>query len=188
MVNLIERKEVNELCRILSECGIIPLSAARKLLEKRHKTEKQINCIINQMVKDKDCYFDESKQYIRINKGINFNDTNKGMIKSLWVLIDLIDSIGDYFFQHKAPHTLTFHNTKNKTMNPFYDVFYVPFNSESLNVYQMNNGFNASDDIKAFVIIDDESQIKVIESNVKMNVLAYILVTADGETKYIERG
>lgn len=190
IVKRIEQTEINDISRLISDAHVLPTNLIRSFLEKRGKNENQIENILNQMVKRKLAYYDETKNFLKINKAFSLNDVNTGVVKSIWLMIDLINNIEEYFVQNTNPHTLTFFNStaeKNGT-NPIYDVFYFPYGREQLDSYILKELANSSEnEINAFIIIDSEEQISKISLSAKINVVSYILVSPEGKITYLER-
>lgn len=189
IVKRIEQTEINDLSRLISDAHVLPTNLIRSFLEKRGKNENQIENILNQMVKRKLAYYDETKSFLKINKAFSLNDVNTGVVKSIWLMIDLINNIEEYFVQNTNPHTLTFFNStaeKNGT-NPIYDVFYFPYGREQLDSYILNELANSAEsEINAFIIIDSEEQISKLSLSAKINVVSYILVSPEGKITYLE--
>lgn len=189
IVKRIEQTEINDISRLISDAHVLPTNLIRSFLEKRGKNENQIENILNQMVKRKLAYYDETKNFLKINKAFSLNDVNTGVVKSIWLMIDLINNIEEYFVQNTNPHTLTFFNStaeKNGT-NPIYDVFYFPYGREQLDSYILKELANSSEnEINAFIIIDSEEQISKISLSAKINVVSYILVSPEGKITYLE--
>lgn len=185
MVKYVEQREINELSEILTRCGIIPLDLAKKYLYKRGKSKQQVEGIVNQMVKRKLAYFDTSSTYLRINKGIEITEINKGCIKALYLFLDLLDNIGEYFILAENPHIMTFQNINSEDEYPFYDVFYIQYDTEKLNSYVLKNKFSSDTKIKAFIILDDEKQIEKITLPGNIEVTAFVTVDVDGNVEYI---
>ena len=189
IVKRIEQTEINDISRLISDAHVLPTNLIKSFLEKRGKNENQIENILNQMVKRKLAYYDETKNFLKINKAFSLNDVNTGVVKSIWLMIDLINNIEEYFVQNTNPHTLTFFNStaeKNGT-NPIYDVFYFPYGREQLDSYILKELANSSEnEINAFIIIDSEEQISKISLSAKINVVSYILVSPEGKITYLE--
>ncbi len=189
IVKRIEQTEINDISRLISDAHVLPTNLIRSFLEKRGKNENQIENILNQMVKRKLAYYDETKNFLKINKAFSLNDVNTGVVKSIWLMIDLINNIEEYFVQNTNPHTLTFFNStaeKNGT-NPIYDVFYFPYGREQLDSYILKELANSSEnEINAFIIIDSEEQISKLSLSAKINVVSYILVSPEGKITYLE--
>lgn len=185
MIKYVEQKEINELSEFLTRCGIIPLDLAKKYLYKRGKTKQQVEGIINQMVKRKLAYFDSSNTYLRINKGIEVTELNKGCIKALYLFLDLIDNIGEYFILAENPHIMTFQNINSDDEDPFYDVFYIQYDTEKLNCYVLKNKFSGDTKIKAFIIVDDEKQIEKMTLPDNIEVTSFVLIDVDGNVSYL---
>lgn len=188
MVNFIRQTEIEELTNLLSDVGILPLYQIKKLLTRRGKTDEQIEIILNQMVKRKLAYYDENLAYLRANKAIKPNDLDQGSYKSIWLLIDLLNNISDYFMIHNANKKLTFinKNIDNQKNDPFFDVFYIPFSSEKISSYQITNEKKDSSITKCFIIVDDESQIEKIELNDKFKIVNFVTVDNDGKVTYVK--
>ena len=189
IVKRIEQTEINDISRLISDAHVLTTNLIRSFLEKRGKNENQIENILNQMVKRKLAYYDETKNFLKINKAFSLNDVNTGVVKSIWLMIDLINNIEEYFVQNTNPHTLTFFNStaeKNGT-NPIYDVFYFPYGREQLDSYILKELANSSEnEINAFIIIDSEEQISKVSLSAKINVVSYILVSPEGKITYLE--
>lgn len=188
IVKRIEQTEINEVSRLLSECHVLPVSLIRTFLIKKDKTESQIENILNQFVKRKLGYFDETKQYLKINKSYSLSNIDKGIVKSVYLMLDLINNIEEYFVQNKNPHTLTFFNktAEKKGLPPVYDVFYIPYGREQLDCYIINELANASEDVlNSFVILDSENQMDKLNLSDKVSIASYVLVSNDGKVEYI---
>lgn len=181
---IIRQREVEEVSNLLSECGILPVKLVQSLLAKRGKNEDQIERIINQMVKRKLMWYDDTKYYVRLNKPITTAHLKQGHIKAIWLLIDLLDNIGDYYIQHDGPHVMTFFNINDESENPIYDVFYIPYNSENLSCFSINNMKLNGDTNKVLIIIDDVSQIPDIKLNDRFEIISFITVDANGDVNY----
>ena len=187
IVKRIEQTEVNEVSRLLSECHILPVSLVKAFLTKKGKTENQIENILNQLVKKKLGYYDESKEYLKINKSFSLSSINPGLVKSIWLMLDLINNIEEYFVQTKNPHTLTFFNmtAERKGLPPVYDVFYIPYGREQLDCYVMNELANASDDaLNSFIIVDSKEQVNRINLSEKVSVASFVLIDSSGKVEY----
>lgn len=187
IVKRIEQTEVNEVSRLLSECHILPVSLVKAFLIKKGKTENQIENILNQLVKKKLGYYDESKEYLKINKSFSLSSINPGLVKSIWLMLDLINNIEEYFVQTKNPHTLTFFNmtAERKGLHPVYDVFYIPYGREQLDCYVMNELANASDDaLNSFIIVDSKEQVNRINLSEKVSVASFVLIDSSGKVEY----
>lgn len=188
IVKRIEQTEINEVSRLLSECHVLPVTLIKSFLAKKDKTENQIENILNQFVKRKLGFFDDTKQYLKINKSYSLSNINKGIVKSVYLMLDLINNIEEYFFQNKNPHTLTFFNktAERKGLSPVYDVFYIPYGREQLDCYIINELANASEDVlNSFIVLDSESQIDKLNISDKVSIASYVLVSNDGKVEYI---
>ena len=191
IVKRIEQTEINEVSRLLSECHVLPVALIKSFLVKKDKTENQIENILNQFVKRKLGFFDDTKQYLKINKSYSLSNIDKGIVKSVYLMLDLINNIEEYFFQNKNPHTLTFFNktAEKKGLPPVYDVFYIPYGREQLDCYIINELANASEDtLNSFIVLDSESQIDKLNISDKVSVASYVLVSNDGKVEYISWG
>ena len=182
---IIRQNEIEELSSLLSSCGILPIELVKGILDKRGKTPEQMDTIINQMVKRKLAAFDDSKTYLRANKSISLKDLRQAYVKTLWLFVDLIESIDDYYIQFELPHSMTFHKKDANDDNPFYDVLYFGYGSEMLDCYNTNNRFRSNDSVNAFIIIENESQINLIKLNDNIKVISYVLVKSNGTVKYV---
>lgn len=189
MVNFIRQNEIEELTELLSNVGILSVVQVKSLLKRRGKTDEQIEIILNQLVKRKFAYYDESQNYLRTNKAIKTSDLDRGYVKSVWLLIDLLNSIGDYFIIHNAVKKLTFINKKidNSKNDPFFDVFYIPFDTEKINCYQMQNEKKDNMKSKCFILIDDASQIEKINLDDRFNIVNFATVSSDGNVEYFNK-
>ena len=188
IVKRIEQTEINEVSRLLSECHVLPVALIKSFLVKKDKTENQIENILNQFVKRKLGFFDDTKQYLKINKSYSLSNIDKGIVKSVYLMLDLINNIEEYFFQNKNPHTLTFFNktAERKGLSPVYDVFYIPYGREQLDCYIINELANASEDtLNSFIVLDSESQIDKLNISDKVSIASYVLVSNDGKVEYI---
>lgn len=191
IVKRIEQTEINEVSRLLSECHVLPVALIKSFLVKKDKTENQIENILNQFVKRKLGFFDDTKQYLKINKSYSLSNIDKGIVKSVYLMLDLINNIEEYFFQNKNPHTLTFFNktAERKGLSPVYDVFYIPYGREQLDCYIINELANASEDtLNSFIVLDSESQIDKLNISDKVSIASYVLVSNDGKVEYISWG
>lgn len=188
IVKRIEQTEINEVSKLLSECCVLPVSLIKKFLIKKDKNERQIESILNQIVKRKIGFYDESKTYLKINKSFSLASENKGLVKSIYLLLDLINNIEEYFVQTKNPHTLTFFNltAEKKGLPPVYDVFYIPYGREKLDCYIINEMANASEDgINSFIILDSKDQIANLNLSGKVGIASFVLVSSEGEIEYV---
>lgn len=191
IVKRIEQTEINEVSRLLSECHILPVALIKTFLKKKDKTECQIENILNQFVKRKLGFFDETKQYLKINKSYSLSNIDKGIVKSVYLMFDLYNNIEEYFVQNKNPHTLTFFNktAEKKGLPPVYDVFYIPYGREQLDCYIINELANASDEtLNSFIILDSENQIDKLKLSDRVSVASYVFVTNDGDVQYVSWG
>lgn len=187
IVKRIEQTEINEVSKLLSECHILPVSLIKAYLAKKGKNENQIENILNQLVKRKLGYYDESKEYLKINKSFSLASVNPGLVKSIWLLLDLMKNIEEYFVQTKNPHTLTFFNmtAEKKGLPPVYDVFYIPYGREQLDCYVINELANASDEpLNSFIIADSKEQIQRFNLSDRVAVASYVLVSQEGKIEY----
>lgn len=188
IIKRIEQTELNEVSNLLGSCHVLPVALVKAFLKKRERTDNQVENIINQLVKRKLAFYDDSKTYLKLNKAYSTADLSQGYVKSIWLLMDLIKNIEEYFVQTKSPHTMTFFNaTANKDgENPVYDVFYIPYGTEKLNEYIINNmPVYSEDPLNCFIIIESEEQIKQLNFSNKINVVSYVLVSSVGEIDYI---
>ena len=183
----IRQDEIEELTQILSDVGIVPLTFVKKFLKKRRRTDEQIDIIINQMVKRKLAYYDDNLQFLRVNKSLSSNDVHVGMSKCLWVLLDLLQNVGEYFIIHNSPKKITFVN-KNidpAKKDPFFDIYFIPFGAEKIDSFTINNLNKTNEPIKCFVVIEDPSQIPKIALNENFNIYNFVTVDKDGNPSYI---
>lgn len=188
IIKRVEQAEVNEVSRLVASCGILPVSVIKRLIKKRGKTDKQIEIIVNQLIKRKLATLDETGTFLRVNKAYTSGNVNEGIVKSVWLMVDLIKNIEEYFIQTKLPHTLTFFNktAADDGKNPFYDVYYIPYDNEQLSSYIINNSAEESEDvINAFIIIDSRDQLPKIKFTKKVNVVSFVIVDHDGKINYI---
>ena len=188
MVKFIEQKEIEELDSILRTCGIITVEFARALLKKRDKSEEQIEIILNQLVKRKIGFYDDAKVYLRANKAMKPQDMRKGVMKALWLMLDLSYQIQDYYVQPPTSVEIMTFMLNDVRDNPFYDVFYIPYTSEQLSVFQINEfAKQRGNEVNLLVIIDNEDQIKTIKRlNPQANIKYFVIIDANGNTKYFE--
>lgn len=188
MVNFIRQTEIEELTSLLADVGILPLYQIKKLLMKRGKTEEQIEIILNQMVKRKLAFYDDNISFLRANKAIKPNDLDQGFHKSVWLLIDLLNNISEYFIIHDSNKKLTFvnKNIDSQKHDPFFDVFYIPFSSEKISTYQIMNEKKDTFITKCFIIIDDKSQIEKIQLNDKFKIINFAVIDSEGNIEYID--
>lgn len=182
MVKFVQQKEIEELSSWLTECGIIPCQLVFEYLKKKGKTPAQITAIVNQMVKRKLAYYDESKEYLRVNKGMLPSDLSQGNVKALWLLLDILDNVNTYFIFRDTPHVLAFFNEKSTTGNPCYDVFYIPYGSEKLNSYILKNKFQDQECIQAFIILDSIEQAEQIDLPDNFVCVSFIVLSDGGKT------
>ncbi|MEE0991548.1 MAG: DUF5697 family protein [Bacteroidales bacterium] len=189
MVKFIEQKEIGELDSILRTCGIITVEFARALLKKRDKSDEQIETILNQLVKRKIGFYDEAKVYLRANKAMKPQDMRKGVMKALWLMLDLSYQIQDYYIQPPASVEIMTFMLNDVRDNPFYDVFYIPYTSEQLSVFQINEfAKQRGNDVNLLVIIDNEDQIKTIKQlRPQANIKYFVIIDANGNAKYFEK-
>ena len=134
-------------------------------------------------------FYDETKTLLKLNRAYSSSEVSQGYVKSIWLLLDLINNIDEYFIQNKAPHTLTFFNSNAMTegINPVYDVFYIPYGSEKINEYIINNTPVYSEEpLNCFVIVESEEQVNTFKFCDKINVVSYVIISADGEVNYID--
>lgn len=188
IIKRIEQTELNEVSNLLGACHVLPVSLVKAFLKKRERTDSQIENIVNQLVKRKLAFYDESKTYLKTNKAYSTADLSQGYVKSIWLLMDLISNIEEYFVQTKSPHTMTFFNSNANTEseNPVYDVFFVPYGTEKLNEYIINNmPVYSEEPLNCFVIIESEEQIGKMNFSDKINVVSYVIVSSTGEIDYI---
>ena len=178
IIKRIEQKEINEIGKMLSDCQVLPVNLIKAYLVKQGKTDKQIECILNQTVKRKIAYYDDSKMLLKLNKAFSVSNMNKGIVKSLWLMLDLFNNIEEYFIQTKSPHTLTFFN-KNATsagLPPIYDVFYIPYDREQIDNFIINEMGNAAlEKLNVFIILDSEEQKNKIILNNNINVVSFLM-------------
>ena len=188
MVKFIEQKEIEELDSILRTCGIITVEFARALLKKRDKSEEQIEIILNQLVKRKIGFYDDAKVYLRANKAMKPQDMRKGVMKALWLMLDLSYQIQDYYVQPPTSVEIMTFMLNDVRDNPFYDVFYIPYTSEQLSVFQINEfAKQRGNEVNLLVIIDNEDQIKTIKRlNPQANIKYFVIIDSNGNTKYFE--
>ena len=189
IIKRIEQTEINDVSRLVSDAHVLPVALVRSFLEKRGKSEKQIENILNQMVKRKLAYYDETKNFLKINKAFSLNDVNNGVIKSIWLMLDLFNNISEYFIQNTNPHTLTFFNStaEKDGLYPIYDVFYFPYGREQLDTYILNEMANSADcKINAFIIVDSEEQISRLSLSAKIQLVSFVLVSPEGQITYLE--
>ncbi len=188
LIKRIEQTELNEVCNLVTECYVLPTDLMRVLLRKRGKNENQIEAILNQLVKRKMAFYDETRTYLKANKSFSAANMSAGQVKAIWILMDLIKNIDEYFVQTKAPHVLTFFNSNAEKdgLSPIYDLFYIPYDSEKLNEYIVNNMANQSEEgINAFIIVDSKEQIDRFNFSDKVNIISFVTVSADGKIEYI---
>ena len=188
IVKRIEQTELNEITKLISDCHILPVSLIKRFLEKRDKNESQIENILNQMVKRKLAYYDETKTYLKVNKAFSSANISMGLVKSLWLMIELLNNIEEYFVQTKNPHMLTSFNktAEKKGLCPVYDVFYVPYGREQLDSYVINETAKGSiEPLNAFVIIDSEQQIPKLNLSDSIQIVSYVTVSPEGFIKYL---
>ena len=188
MVKFIEQKEIEELDSIIRTCGIITVEFARALLKKRDKSEEQIEIILNQLVKRKIGFYDDAKVYLRANKAMKPQDMRKCVMKALWLMLDLSYQIQDYYVQPPTSVEIMTFMLNDARDNPFYDVFYIPYTSEQLSVFQINEfAKQRGNEVNLLVIIDNEDQIKTIKRlNPQANIKYFVIIDANGNTKYFE--
>lgn len=188
MVNFIRQNEIEELTQLLSDIGILPVNQIKKLLMRRGKSDEQIEIILNQMVKRKFGYYDDTQTFLRANKAIKPSDMDQGAYKSIWLLIDLLNNIGDYFVIHNSPKKLTFinKNVDSQKNDPFFDVFYIPFSSEKISCYQIINEKKDTSITKCFIIIDDLSQVDKITLNDRFKIINFVLIDGEGKAEYVD--
>lgn len=193
-IKRIEQKELNELYKLLTECNVLPMNLVENILQKRNKKPTQIKAILNQMIKRKLACYDDGQTCLKLNRAFSSSESNMGLVKSLWLLFDIINKVEVYFIQFKAPHTITFlkkgfSNNENTDNVLAYDIFYIPFGSENVNNYMIKNicaEIDKENPINAFMIIDSEEQIKKIQLTENINVISYVLVNPNsGEVSYI---
>ena len=188
IIKRIEQTEIKEIASLLSDCHVLPVAFVRTLLKKRGKKQSQIDNIMNQIVKRKIGFYDEGSAYLRVNKAFASGDVNLGQIKSLWLMLDLLSNIEAYFVQKKEPHMLTFFNKNAEEHGapPIYDVFYIPFGSETLSTYMMNNIASQQEEpLNCFIILDDETQIPKLDLSKNISVVSYVFVGGNGQVRYI---
>ena len=188
VIKRIEQTELNEIVKLIADCRILPVELIKGFLKKRGKNEHQIETILNQIVKRKLAYYDQSEVYLKVNKAYNSSHLNGGYVRAIWLMLDLLNNIQDYFIQTKSPHQLTFFNrtAASEGLNPVYDVYYFKYGNEAIDTYVVNNLAEMSeDDINAFIIIDSMEQIDKIKLNKKVKIVSYVIVGSGGEIEYI---
>lgn len=188
MVKFIEQKEIEELDSILRTCGIITVDFARALLKKRDKSDEQIEIILNQLVKRKIGFYDDAKVYLRANKAMKPQDMRKGVMKALWLMLDLTYQIQTYYVQPPTSVEVMTFILNDVRDNPFYDVFYIPYTSEQLSVFQINEfAKQCGSDVNSLIIIDNEEQIKTIKRlRPQAHIKYFVIIDANGNAKYFE--
>lgn len=189
IIKRIEQTELNEVCKVIADCRVLPVNLIRAFLKKRGKKDGQIDNILNQIVKRKLAFYDETCTYLKLNKAFSSVDINQGYIKSLWLMLDLIDNVDEYFIQNKTPHTLTFFNSnaEQSGLSPVYDVFFIPYDSEKINEYVVNNlSVSSNEPLNCFVILEAESQISKLHFGENVNVVSYVIVSSDGTVQYVK--
>ena len=144
------------------------------------------------MVKRKLACYDDNQTCLRLNRAFSPSEANNGLVKSLWLLFDVINKVETYFIQFKSPHTITFlkkgfEDSSGEVLA--YDIFYVPFGSENVNNYMINNicaELVDNGNTNAFIIIDSKDQIEKIQLKENINVISYVLINQNnGEIEYI---
>ena len=188
MINLIKQDEIEELSQLLSDVGILPLKLVIKLLKKRQRSDQQIEIILNQMVKRKLAYYDDEQQYLRINKGLKSSDVDEAMCKALYLMIDLLQNIGDYFIVHNSPKKITFvnKNVDPEKRDPFFDIYCVSYGNEKLECFSINNSNKSNEQINCCVIIDDKSQLPKIKLDDSFKIYNFVVIDTEGNPSYLQ--
>lgn len=177
MIIQYQQEEISEISCILSQVGVLPQTFVVAYLTAKGKDETQIKRVINQMIKRKLMFYDETQTFFFHDKTVSMSSMDKGKIKALWLYLSLIKNIGHIFIQFDAPRVLTFENINSKdTLNPFYEVFYIPYNSENLCCFDIKSKHSNLENGKVFIIIDDESQIPKITVPSNLTISGFVKV------------
>lgn len=189
MPQMLAQPDVTAISDIMRDCPVIPVNLVKQYLKKRDKSFEQIDKIINQMLKRKIIYYDESKSYFVTSKMYGVGQLEPGKIKGLWLVMALYDSINCFFVQNDMPHVLTFSNPNCTDGDMFFDVFYIRYGDENLSSFTINSKFKKDKPIKIFIILDDKKQIPKLRISEKDFIIyQYVLVDLNGNVEFLGGG
>jgi hypothetical protein len=188
MVEMIPQSDIFDIANVLKDCPVLPVNLIEAFLRRKGKTPVQIETILRQSVRKKIAYCDPSKKFLTEAKFINVSDMNPGKIKALWFMLDIRDSVQQYFIQNDNPHVLTFmKNHADNDDDPIFDVFYIQPGDENFSMFAMESKYKEKPPRKIFIIIENKDQIrKLSRLNQIFDIYEYLLVSADGKIDYID--
>lgn len=187
MAVLIPQSDILNIAELLKDCPALPVSLIQAALARKMKRPPQIEAILRQLIRKKYAYRDPSGKFLMEAKFIRPLDVNPGKIKALWFMLDIGDSVQQYFIQQDSPHVLTFFKRRlSKDGDPIFDVFYIQPGDENFAMFSMESKYKSKPPGQVFIILENKEQIKKLARlNQSFDIYAYLTVSTDGKVRYL---
>lgn len=164
------KKDAEAICRDISEYHVL---MEAQLLRLYPKKKRVIPTLLNYLCRQgRICK--QGDQYAQAP--MQFKQPDDGLLKALWVLVDLIDRV-EYHATANKPAKIIF-----AIDGQVYEIVYVPQGSEKAINPIMAEKYDAS--TRYMVLVDQVEQIPLVEFP---NIWGYCTVSPTGEVQYYEK-